>query len=87
MTMVRNADLRERHARRQALESLWQGNADALLLDDLAELAGQRLGAFAGDDRQAFVERQARLDAAHDDVDGVGELGDELVLPPPASGC
>ena len=31
---------------------------------------------------KAFVERQARFDATHDDVDGVGELRDELRLPP-----
>ena len=40
-----------------------------------------RLRRLAGDDGQALDQRQARLDAAHDDVDGVGELVDELGLP------
>ena len=37
-------------------------------------------GRLAGDDPQAFRQRQARLDAAHDHVDGVGELVGELGL-------
>ena len=82
MTMARNFTSAQRHARRQALQRLAERDADALLLDDLAELAGQRLVAFARDGRQAFVQRQAGFHAAHDDVDGVGELGEELVLAP-----
>ena len=39
-------------------------------------------GDFARDDAEALVQRQARLDAAHDHVDGVGELVGELVLAP-----
>ena len=38
-----------------------------------------RLGRLACDDAQAVAERQAGLDAAHDDVDGVRKLVDELV--------
>ena len=38
---------------------------------------------LARDDGKALDQRQARLDAAHDDVDRVGELVDELDLPPP----
>ena len=41
-----------------------------------------RLLRLVRDDAQAIAERQARLDAAHDDVDGVGEIVQELVLPP-----
>ena len=37
------------------------------------------LGRLAGDDLEAVVDRQARLDAAHDDVDGVGEVAGELL--------
>ncbi len=40
-------------------------------------------GDFASDDAHAFGQGQARLDAAHDHVDGVGELVDELRLPAP----
>ena len=63
-----------------AIEAFGQRHADALLLDDVAELLGDRRRAFARDDAEALVERQARLDAAHDDVDGVGEFVDELLL-------
>ena len=48
-------------------------HADRLRLDDRAELAAHRLRRFAGDDLEAVEQRQARLDAAHDDVDGIGE--------------
>ena len=64
------------------LERFAQRYADALLLDDLAELAGQRLLALARDDGQALVQRQARLHAAHDDVDRIRQLGEELRLAP-----
>ena len=44
-----------------------------------AELGLDRLGGLGGDDLDAIVERQAGLDAADDDVHGVGELVEELV--------
>ena len=41
-----------------------------------------RLRRLARDDAQAVAERQAGLDAAHDDVDGVGKVMQEVVLAP-----
>ena len=39
-----------------------------------------RARCVAGDDPHAFEQRQAGLDAAHDDVDGVGKPLQELGL-------
>ncbi len=47
--------------------------------DDLAKFAAHRLRRFAGDDAQTIAERQAGLDAADDDVDGVGKFSDEFL--------
>ncbi len=59
-------------------DGLGERQAESLGLGDLAELALDRLGGLVGDDLDAVVEGQTRLDAAHDDVDGVGELVDEV---------
>src|SRR4029079_10125139 len=43
----------------------------------------QRLRGFARFYLQALVERQARFDATYNDLDGVGQLREKLLLPPP----
>ena len=53
-----------------------------LRFHDHAEFAAHRLGGLVGDDAQAVAERQARLDAAHDDVDRVGKFRDEFLDAP-----
>ncbi len=72
--------LLERHALIHALEGARQRHADLLLLDEVDELAPHGLRRFPGDDLHAVGERQTRLDAAHDDVDGVGKLDQEFGL-------
>ena len=69
--------LRHGHAVVHLLQSRRDGDAGRLALDDAGELAAHRLRRFLGDDVDAVVERQARLDAAHDDVDGVRQLVEE----------
>ena len=54
------------------------GRPSAWVSEMLAELGFDRLGGLVGDDPEAVVERQAGLDAADDDVDGVGEFVEEL---------
>ena len=68
------AQLRRRHALVHLLKALIDGHAHGDVLDQALELGPQRRRALAGDDPQAVVHRQAGLDAAHDDVDGVGEV-------------
>ena len=58
-----------RHAPAAPLERLLQGHAELLALDQQLELVAHRLGRFARDDVEAFADRQARPDAAHDHVD------------------
>ena len=72
--------LLKRHAFNHALEGARQRNADLLLLDEFRELAPHWLRRFPGDDLHAVGEPETRLDAAHNDVDGVSELTQEFGL-------
>ncbi len=77
-------EVRFRH--RNALVELAAGlsdrDAEGLGLENGAELALERLGRVAGDDTHAVEQREAGLDAAHDDVDRVGKRHQELRLAP-----
>ena len=57
------------------LDRFGERHAERLRLDDLAEFAAHRLRRFVGDDAQRVAERQAGLDAAHDDVERIGKCG------------
>ena len=57
-------------------------NADRLRLDDPAKFAADRLGRLGGDQLETVEQRQARLDAAHDHVDGVGQGVEKTRLAP-----
>ncbi len=64
---------RHRHPLVEPRAGLAERHADGLGLDDGAELALQRLRRVGGDHLDRSEQRQAGLDAAHDDVDGVGQ--------------
>src|SRR5204862_2379683 len=70
----------QRHPFVQLVAGLAERHADGLRLDDGPKLALRRLGRLQRDDLQAIEQRQAGLDAAHDDVDGIGKRVEELVL-------
>ena len=55
-----------------------QRKSDRRRLDDLAELGSHRLLTFVGGDADRVSERQSGLHAAHDDIDGAREIGDEF---------
>ena len=52
------------------------------LVGDDAELAADRIGHFASHHVDGDRHRMAGAQAAHDDVERVGKLGGEFVLPP-----
>ena len=54
------------------------------LVGDDAEFAADRIGHFAPDHGDGDRHRMAGAQAAHDDVERVGELGAEFLLPPRA---
>ena len=56
----------------------WSANLDAF--NQLLELAADRLGRFARDNVQTFVDRKTRPDTAHDHVDSIGEVFGEQFL-------
>ena len=64
---------RKRHAFIEFAAGLTQRHADGLRVENGAEFGFQRLRRFGRDHLQAVKQRQAGLDAAHDDVDGVRE--------------
>src|SRR6185312_876223 len=55
---------------------------ERLVLDEDPELASDRLLRFRSNDLQAVDQRQTGLDAAHDDVDGIGEFLRKTLEPP-----
>jgi hypothetical protein len=73
---------RERDTLVELRAGLADRHADRLGVDNCAELALERLGRVGRDDAQAVEERQAGLDAAHDNVDGIRKGRDEFVLAP-----
>ena len=82
MTMPKKFASGHRDALVELAAGLAERDADRLRLDDRAELALDRLGRVGGDDAQAVEQRQTGLDAAHDDVDGIGKCLQELGLAP-----
>src|SRR5262245_55598054 len=72
--------LRQRDALVELGAGLAYRNADGLRLDDGAEFALDRLRRIVGDDPDAFKQRQPGLDAAHDDVHGIGKRVEKLAL-------
>ena len=74
--------LRHRHVLVELAAGLAQRHADRLGFDDGAEFGLHRLRRLGRDHLQAVEQRQAGLDAAHDDVDGVGEGVEEFRLAP-----
>ncbi|MGY4412655.1 hypothetical protein ACVWW4_004391 [Bradyrhizobium sp. LB7.1] len=78
MTIAEEVGLGQRHAIVEPRAGLAERHADRLGLDDGQKLAAQRLGRVGGDDLDRFEQRQARLDAADDDVDSVGQRLQEL---------
>ena len=76
------ADAGHRLAGTHALQSLVHRHADLEPFDQPLELAGNRLRHFPGDDLERLGGWQARLDAAHNGVDGIGELGCEGLRAP-----
>ena len=67
-------------ARSSRVQASAERHADRLGLDDGVEFAAERLGRVGGDHLDRFEQRQAGLDAAHDDVDGVGSAAQEFLL-------
>ena len=67
------------HALIELANRLGQGKPQRLTLDNETELRPDRLGRLGGNDPQAVVEWQARLDAAGDDIERVGKLVTELL--------
>ncbi len=77
------AQLRRRHALVHALQRLIERPCPCRnVLDQALELGPSGAGLSRAMILQAVVHRQAGLDAAHDDVDGVGEVEGELLGAP-----
>ena len=71
---------RRRHPIERPRHRIIERQSKVLAFGDQAELSGHRLGALLRDHLQTFAGRQARLDAAYDHVDSVGELRGKLLL-------
>src|SRR5450755_2762088 len=73
--------LRQRHPFEQPRAGIAERHADRLGFYDGEKLALQRLWRIGGDDLDRLKQRQARLDAAYDHVDGVRQCLEKVLFP------
>src|SRR3984957_11412481 len=66
----------------ELLTGVTERNADRLGLDDTAELATDGLFGLVCNQLEAVKQRQAGLDATHDDVDCIGKIFEEIGFAP-----